>query len=201
MTAVHARRRILGRLADLARGHGPVPDPPDLVSVRVRDFGDGPKITGFDSDPYDYDWPGMGMSQPAGPGTLDALYAAAGLRSQRDQLAAEHAAFYSWGASLDAPEGLVRPYEPEPDPEPPAVTYPAPDLHADLGECPLFRDTVRACFVRQEHARGRRARDGETWMQEHARVYRERFTDVLDDVACQAVAAPYPDFGLRQVTT
>lgn len=48
--AAHARSGGLGRLADLFRGHRRLPDPPDLVAMRWRDFGDGPKITGPDYD-------------------------------------------------------------------------------------------------------------------------------------------------------
>lgn len=106
-----------------------------------------------------------------GPGSLDALYAAADLRDQRRRLADEYAAWYGWHVPPDIPQGRVRPYAPENEPEPaPDVTYPAPDLHADLAECPAFRDTVRACLVRREHARGGR-RPG-PWLEEYADVYR-----------------------------
>lgn len=135
-----------------------------------------------------------------GPGSLSAFHAAEDLRDQRAQaLADEHESWYGWDlTAMDNPVTRTRPYAPEPEPEPVPVSYPPLDLHADLGSCVIFRDTVQGHFVRQEHARGRRAHPGETWLQEQARVYGERFTAELDDIARQAAGVPLPDYRIAE---
>lgn len=105
---------------------------------------------------------------------------------------------------IDNPVTLTRPYPPAPapapapEPEPVSVSYPPLDLHADLGSCVIFRDTVQGHFVRQEHARGRRAHPGETWLQEQARVYGERFTAELDDFDRLVAGVPVPDYRIAE---
>jgi len=104
MTAhAHARRRVLGRLLDLARGHGPVPAPPDLYPMRAADYGDGPKIVSFWNDWTD------------GPGlAYDTSY--------------DHPdpAVYAGGPQV--PEDAVYADDSRPEPHPPWQTAPQPAL-------------------------------------------------------------------------
>lgn len=67
-------------------------------------------------------------------------------------------------------------------------------VEADLGGCVLFRDTVRAHFVRSDHTRGAEPQDGEDWLPEYARIYAERFTGELAGIAERARSAPVPYF-------
>jgi hypothetical protein len=73
-----------------------------------------------------------------------------------------------------------------------------PDLSADLAENPGFREAVHGHFIRLEHVQGGRPADGETWQQEYARIYQERFTGALADIARQAASAPVPDFEIER---
>jgi hypothetical protein len=92
-----------------------------------------------------------------------------------------------WGATdMDIPPQHHRPYVPDAlDLFPPAVTIPDPGPLADLGTCLIFRDTVRAVFVRQEQARGFRA-PRVPWHERYAGLYRARTS--LPVIGCFGIA-------------
>jgi hypothetical protein len=173
--------------------------PDDAGDALGQDLGDAGDGQG-DGPPWDAAAPAAHLNP--GPGSLSAFHAAADLRDQRAQaLADEHESWYGWDlTAMNNPVTRTRPYapEPEPEPEPVPVSYPPLDLHADLGSCVIFRDTVQGHFVRQEHARGRRALPGETWLQEQARVYGERFTAELDDFDRLVAGVPVPDYRIAE---
>lgn len=148
--AAHARRGVWGRLVSRDRRHVPA----DRITMRTRDFGDGPKIIGPASapDPYDYNPRGQRppwetapqpayqtacwTPLPAGPSSLPAF-------------SGPHPVYGHDGPGLAVPEGLVRPYSPEPEPCPEPVPYPPlPPLKADYQELPIFQAVTRgACRV------------------------------------------------------
>ena len=72
---------------------------------------------------------------PAGPGTLDALYA--------DEDADDHSIW--WGLTrVDVPAAHPpRPYAPEP--EPGLVSYPPLSFKEDFQDLPIFKKTARKC--------------------------------------------------------
>jgi hypothetical protein len=80
-----------------------------------------------------------------------------------------------WGLTeIDFPPAHDRPYVPDPLGQFPRYTAALdPGPQADLGGCLIFRDTVRAVFVRQEEARGFHAPDV-PWHERYAGLYRAR---------------------------
>jgi hypothetical protein len=151
----HARpsRRRFGRLLSLVKGHGDLPETPALD---LQDHGDGMDVT---------EAMRALEPQPAPPWTV------ASQPSQPDAL--DDGAW--WGDTrMDNPPVHHRRYVPDPLGQFPRYTAaPDPGPLADLGTCIIFRDTVRAVFVRQEEARGFNAPDF-PWCERYAGLYRAR---------------------------
>jgi hypothetical protein len=145
----HAKAR-LGRLADRLRGHGDLPEGPDLD---LQDHGDGMDITEALGALPEPPWEGASLpGQPDGTGD-------GGYRGQ---------------TLVDLSGHAPRRYAPDPPGQfPPAVPLPDPGPQADLGRSLIWRDAVRDHFVRQERAHGR-ITAGPPWYVEYTRIYRKR---------------------------
>ena len=156
--AAHARSRGLARLADLFRGHRRLPDPPDLVPVRWRDFGDGPKITGLDYD-TSYDHPGWehdGRSVTEAIRDIEDIeeasappwdFAAPAAQLPPGSLAGEYQRWYGWDTTLaDVRQPMARPYAPTALDIPGRLSPAAAAVADDYRSLPVFRAVVRgAC--------------------------------------------------------
>lgn len=188
MTATHARIRWTGRLTGLVRSRRQMPD----LTGRAYVPGDGPAAPWpaaegpVRPDAAGWDLTGQAAYLSPQPGSLGGYYAAEEIRGQQATATItrdsdDHSDWYGL-TQMDVPPAQPRRYvpesvplpEPEPQPEPviPAAVYPLPDLHADLAECPIFRDAVRGQFVRQERAKGN-SLDGH-WGQVYAEVFERR---------------------------
>ena len=172
----HARPSAFSRLADRFRGHGPVP----VADTQERADGtDGASTV----------WHQAVQDAPRREGP------------RREARLPEP----WWGLTeMDMPPAHDRPYVPD------ALTAkrlqrPDPGPLADLGACPIFRDTVHAVFARQESARGFRA-PAVPWYGRYAGLYRARtgmpvitfgIADALREAHEEAKAAVAADIRAR----
>lgn len=88
-----------------------------------------------------------------------------------EALSDEDRRWYGWDTTvMDNPPVHARPYAPEPPP------FPVPSLLGDLGDLPLFRDTVRDELDRRDRCARPSRRAGGSWQARYAGLYLRTMT-------------------------